>query len=202
MEKFSKSELANLRKLKTPSQIQSFLNSIPINFEKEGETCMSPFSVLKKNKAHCMEGALMAYFLFKLNKKKSWLLHLKTIPHDLDHVICVYKTNHLYGAISKTNHSVLRFRDPVYKSVRELVMSYFHEYTNDNGIKTLLSYSKLLDLSKQDDSWITSKEDLWHIDKMLDDIEHTKIFDGRRDFLRIADKIEQKTGKIIEWKKR
>ncbi len=163
---------------------------------------MSPFSVLKKNKAHCMEGALMAYFLFKLNKKKSWLLHLKTIPRDLDHVICVYKTNHLYGAISKTNHSVLRFRDPVYKSVRELVMSYFHEYTDDNGIKTLFSYSKLLDLSKQDDSWITSKEDLWHIDKMLDDIEHTKIFDGKRNFLRNADKIEQKAGKILEWKKR
>lgn len=200
MSVFSKKEIARLKKLKDPRDIQTFINKIPINFEKEGETCKSPFETLKKQSAHCMEGALLACFIFSLNKQKSYLLHLKTIKGDLDHVICVFKKDRCFGAISKTNHSVLRYRDPVYKTIRELVMSYFHEYTDDKGKKTLRSYSDLIDLSKIK-NWETAGEDLWYIDKMLDKVKHFEILKTKRGFLRNADPIEIKTGKILEWGK-
>ncbi len=199
MDDFSKKEIQSLKELKTPSKIQDFLNKIPINFENEEETCLSPLCVLRNRKAHCMEGALLALFCLELNNQKGYLMHLKTIKGDLSHVICVYKKNGLYGAISKTNHSVLRFRDPVYKNTRELVMSYFHEYTDDQGKKTLDQYSDLLDQKSFKKGWEKSKENLWYIDKMLDKQKHHKIFSGKRNILRKADKIEIEAGKILEW---
>jgi len=200
---FDKKELQLLRSLKTPRNIQDFINKIPINFEEHGDTCFSPRTVLKYNKAHCMEGAMLAAVALRLNGYKSLVVDLTTIKGDFDHVVAVFKQNNYWGAISKTNHAVLRYREPIYKTIRELVMSYFHEYFLNNGKKTLRSYSKPVDLSRFDKKeWMTSEDNLFYIPEYLDKVKHYKIITKAQiKNLRKADKIEIKAGRLVEWKK-
>ncbi len=197
-----KKEVKILSKLNTPKKIQDFLNKIPINFEKKGDTCMSPRMVLKNNKAHCVEGALLAATALRMQGYKSLILDLTSNSKDYDHVIAVFKENNHWGAISKTNHAVLRYREPVYKNIRELVMSYFHEYFIDNGTKTLRSYSNPVDLSKFNKlNWITSEKDVWFIPEYLLKVKHYNILNRKQIAgLRKADKLETKAGKLLEYK--
>jgi hypothetical protein len=198
----TKKEEKILRKLNSPRKIQDFLDKIPINFEPEGDTCFSPRKVLKENRCHCIEGAFLAAAIFWLHGKKPLVIDLKTTEDDFEHVVAVFKENRKFGAISKTNHPVLRYREPVYNSVRELVMSYFHEYFKDNGKKTLRSYSMPINLLIFGAEWITSNENLWHIHDYLDTVRHYKILNKKQiRNLRKADKIEIEAGKIVEWKK-
>ena len=200
----SESEKKLFKKLNSPSKIQDFLETIPINFERKGETVYSPRQVLEKNKAHCMEGALFAAAVFQFHGQKPLLLHLKTTRNDFDHVVAPFKVKNHWGAISKTNHAALRYREPVYKNIRELVMSYFHEYfLNKTSQKTLRSYSELLDLNQfNSKNWITSEKDLWYIDRALDKISHHPILTkGMIKSLRPADPVEIKAGKITGWSK-
>jgi len=192
------------RELKNPSQIQDFLNKIPINFEEKGDTCMSPRQVLKKGKCHCIEGAMLAALALRFQGRKPLLVDLTATRKDFDHVIAIFKQDGKWGAISKTNHGVLRYREPIYNSVRELVMSFFHEYTDDKGRKTLRSFSMPIDLSKFDKKgWMTAEEDVWEINDYLRDVKHYKILTRKQiRNLRKADKLEIKIGKIAEWKKR
>ena len=112
-------EMKILKKLNTPKKIQDFLDKIPINFEEDGkDTCMSPRVVLRKGKAHCIEGAIFAALCLKLNGEKPLLVDLTATPKDFDDVICVFQRNGFWGSISKTNHAVLRYREPIYKSIR------------------------------------------------------------------------------------
>ncbi len=190
-------EEESLRKLDTPSKIQDFLNKIPINFDYKKDTCMSPRMVLKKWKCHCIEGAMLAAAALRLQGRSPLIVHLKASRDDYDHVIALFKENGKYGGITKTNHGVLRYREPVYDSVRELVMSFFHEYFNDEGEKTLRSYSVPVNLAKFDKkNWITSEEDLWYIDGYLDKVKHFPVLTRKQvKNLRKADKIEIKIGK-------
>mgnify|MGYP001590758451 FL=1 len=149
-----------------------------------------------------MEGALLAAACFWHNGQRPLLLDLKTIKDD-DHVVTLFKENGCWGAVSKTNHAVLRYRDPVYKTVRELTLSYFNEYFLDSGAKTMRSYSAPFSLFQYDDDWLVSKENLWDIPNELDDARHFKIFpDGFSRRLRPADPIEIKVGKFTQWKKK
>lgn len=201
----NKKELKTLKALKTPRKIQDFLDKIPINFEEDGkDTCMSPRVVLRKWKAHCIEGAILAAITLRLNGDKPLLVDLTATKKDFDHVICVFKRNGYWGAISKTNHAVLRYREPIYKSIRELVMSFFHEYFNDNGKKNLRSYTNPVDLSRFDHlNWATSEENLWFIDDYLGKVKHFPILTKSQIAgLRRADKPEIEAGKIVEWKKK
>lgn len=217
----TKEEVGVFKKLNSPRKLQDFLNSIPANFEKRGETLMSPRRVLKENKAHCMEGAMLAAAVLWWHGQKPLLLDLKTSDNDYDHVVALFKKHGCWGAISKTNHAVLRYREPVYANIRELAMSYFHEYFMDNGAKTLRSYSTPFDLStpriprrgKLKDEmplangakvkpwvWITAEEDLWEVSDRLDDSPHRPILDKKMlASLRRADLIEIKAGKLTEW---
>jgi hypothetical protein len=192
-----------LKKLNTPERIQDYLNGLAINFEKQGETCLSPRRVMAHRKAHCMEGALLAYAALMIAGKKPRLLDLKSARGDDDHVVVLYTEDGHYGAISKTNHATLRFRDPVYRNVRELALSYFHEYfLNKNGKKTLVSYSAPFSLSRFGTGWITAEQDLWHIPKALDRSRHFPI--APKEVLsrtRPADQIERAAGQMTEWKR-
>lgn len=197
----TKQELTVLGKLKTPIQIQDFLDRIPMNHEKKGETHWSPRMVLKHKKAHCIEGALLAAAALWLNGEEPLLLDLKGAPPDYDHVVALYKRNGHWGAISKTNHATIRFRDPVYKTIRELALSYFHEwFMNSNGKKTLVSYSKPLNMKKFYTSWITREDDWWDIDKELNALPHSKLVPkGNEKYIRTADSMELRAGRLVEW---
>ncbi len=201
-----KKELEIMGKLNSPAKIQDFINAIPVNFELDGkETCMSPLSVLKNRKCHCIEGAFLAAAAIWMNKIGNGLplvIDLRGEDGDWDHVIAVFEIDGKFGAISKTNHAVLRYREPVYASVRELVMSYFHEYTDDKGKgrKTLREYSEAIDLSVFGEEWITSEEDLWHIHDYIDSVKHYKILNKEQEKnLRKADDIEIKMGELVEY---
>src|SRR3989338_6965732 len=150
---FTKAELKLLQKLNTPAKIQDFLERLRANFEKNGETCRSPRMVLLKRSAHCLESAIFAAACLRLMGHKPLILDLKAHRRDLDHVIAPFKINNRWGAISKSNHAVLRYREPIYRNIRELVMSYFHEYFLDNGQKTLRQYSALLNLNTFENGW-------------------------------------------------
>ncbi len=200
---FNETEIKVLNKLNTPQKIQDYLNKLPINFEEDGGTARSPRQVLKLRKAHCIEGALLAAVALWYHGQKPLLLDLVTTKNDDDHVVALFKQNGCWGAISKTNHAVLRYREPVYKTVRELAMSYFHEYFKDTGQKTLRKFSRPYDLSKiKNKDWLISGEDLWEINNALDDYFHYDILTPKQlKNLRPAEKIEVEAGKLVEWRR-
>lgn len=164
---------------------------------------MSPARALEAGKAHCFEGALIAALALEMHGHKPLLLDLKTTEdRDVDHVVALFKQDGYWGAISKTNHAVLRYREPIYKTIRELALSYFHEYFLNNGEKTLRSYSKPFDLSKVKIDWRESKENLFKLVEILDKSPHTQILNKKQiKNLRKADKIEIQAGKIVDYRK-
>src|SRR3989338_1600846 len=193
----TKEELTVLRRLDTPRKIQDFINTLAVNFEPHGETCMSPRRVLHERTAHCMEGAMFGAAALYIHGQRPLVMDLKTSlwADDTDHVVAVFQKNCFWGALSKTNHAVLRYREPIYRTIRELALSYFHEYFLNNGQKTLRQYSALLNLSTFKNGWETFDKDLWYIDKKLDKIKHYDIMPKNTiKKLRKADKVEIKAG--------
>ena len=199
---FTKKEQMMMKRLNTPAKVQDFLNQIPINFEKDGvDTVKSPIMVLRAKSAHCIEAGILGAYILSLHGHKPLLVHLASTKEDSDHVIALFKVKGLWGALSKGNHVTLRYRDPVYKSIRELVMSYFNEYYLENGEKTLRSYSAPLNLNTFEDDWATAEEDLWGIDEALDEIKHYDIAPKEIiKTLRKSDSIEQRALDITDWK--
>lgn len=200
-------DFSAFKKLRTPASVQDFLNSLEINFPGRRYTYASPLVVLQTGKAHCMEGAMLAAAALWYQGYAPLLLDLKTTDDDEDHVVALFKEGNCWGAVSKTNHAVLRYRDPVYRDPRELAMSYFNEYFLDSGVKTLRSYSAPFDLlaygAKHGDDWLTSRGDLAAIAEALDFSKHFQIVSSaaaRR--LRRADRSEIEAGKIVEYKKK
>lgn len=200
LENFKKEELQIIVKLSTPKKIQDYVNALPINFERKGETCLSPREVLRRKTAHCAEGAMFAAVALWYHGQKPLLLDIKTSKNDYEHVVALFKKHGHWGAISKTNHAVLRYREPVYKTIRELALSYFHEYFKDNGTKTMRRYSAPFDLSAlKDQTWIISTEDVWDVIFELNQSRHFNILSkGQLKDLRKADPIEIKAGKLKE----
>lgn len=196
----SKKNYKLLKSLNTPSKIQDYINKLPFNFEKEEETSRSVEETMKARSAHCFEGALIACAALWINGERPMLLDLKAHKRDLDHVVALFNKDGFWGAISKTNHGVLRYREPVYITIRELVMSYFHEYFLSDGTKTLRSYSEPYDLAHEKTNWLTNKENLFNITRKLDKSPHKEILDTKQiKNLRKAEKIEIKMGEITEY---
>ena len=188
-----------LRSLKTPWKIQDFLDAIPMNF---ADTCWSPRMVLRNRRAHCMEGAMLAALALRFAGYPPLVLDLKSVPHDDDHVVAVFRYDGCWGAISKTNHGVPRYREPIYRTIRELAMSYFHEYFLDDGTKTLRSWSRPVDLSRFDaQGWMTDEEDIAYVPQYVDGVRHYDILTRAQIVrLRKADDIERAMGRLVEWR--
>ncbi|MBA3657618.1 MAG: hypothetical protein H0W69_09740 [Gemmatimonadaceae bacterium] len=194
-------EFKRLARLKSPKAVQDFLDTIPINHEREEETCSSPLVTLRRGSAHCMEGALVAALALWMNGHRPLLMDLKTTRDDVDHIVALFKVGRFWGGITKTNHAVLRYREPIFRDLRELAVSYFHEYSLPDGRKTLRSYSAPFDLRRYSGDWITSEEPLWDLERIVDDSRHFKLVDRRQIArLRRADNIELRAGEITEWK--
>jgi len=199
---FDSTELRVLRRLNTPAKIQDFLDALPQNHEPDGDSCFSPRLVLRHGRAHCMEGAMLAAAALRLVGDKPLVLDLTSSNDDQDHVVALFKRHGHWGAISKTNHAVLRYREPVYRTVRELAMSYFHEYfLQSNGKKTLRSFSRPVDLSRFDSrDWMTSEDPVWFVPEYLCDVPHTPILSrGQIASLRPADAVERRAGEVVQW---
>jgi hypothetical protein len=186
-------------RLDTPARIQDFLDRLPVNFEPDGDTAMSPRRMLKARVAHCAEGALFAAAVLMFHRKPVWLLDLRARPTDHDHVIAVFKQHGRFGAISKTNHSILRWRDPIYKNVRELAVSYAHEYCLPSGAKSLLAFSRPFSLARYTPArWVTAEEDLHWLMDALDASPHEDVA-PKRIKQRRSTPIEIKAQGLTEW---
>jgi hypothetical protein len=190
-----------LQRLTSPRKVQDFLDRIPINMEPDGETCTSALLTLRRNTAHCLEGALVAALALWMQGQRPLIMDLKTTDDDVDHVVALFKRHGHWGAITKTNHAVLRYREPIYRTLRELAASYFHEYFLINGKKTLRSYSEAFDLSKYPGDWITAEADLWPLERAIDRSPHRALLTRQQIAgLRRADAIEIQAGELREWR--
>lgn len=170
---FSRTELRTLTGLKSPAGIQRFLDDgIGYNKEPDGVTCRSPRRVLRDGIAHCMEGALLAAAALRVLGHPPLLVDLEAVRDD-DHVLAVFRSGSGWGAIAKSNYSGLRYREPVYRTLRELAMSYFEHYYNLKGEKTLRTYSRPVNLKRFDSiGWMTAEQDVWAIPEHLVVIAH------------------------------
>lgn len=188
--------------LDTPEKIQDFLDRIPRNFEKQGDTLHSPRMVLTHRKAHCFEGALLAAAVLLHHKKRPLLLDLQAEKRlDDSHVVTLYKQNGYWGAISKTNHASLGWRDPIYKTPREVALTYFHEYFNEAGAKSLRTFATY-DPTLITREWVTDERPLLWLHKELDVVRHTPFIPRKNaPFLRRATPLERKAGSILAWKR-
>jgi hypothetical protein len=167
-----------LRALRTPQGIQRALDAMPYHL---ASTAWSPRRVLAERTAHCLEGAIFAAAALRLLGFPPLLLDLEAVQ-DTDHVIAVFRARRHWGAIAKSNFSGLRYREPVYRSLRELVMSYFEGYVNLRGDRTLRAYSRPVNLARFDRThpgWMISDADLWWIPEYLLGVPHTSLLTPR-----------------------
>jgi hypothetical protein len=166
---FTPSELRALRALKSPAGIQHFLDDIPYHL---AGTAWSPRGVLREKTAHCLEGAIFAAAALRVLGFPPLIFDLEA-DQDTDHVLAVFKSRGHWGAIAKSNFSGCRYREPVYRNLRELALSYFNTYFNLRGERTLRRFSQPVNLARFDDRhWMTSDKDIWFVAEYLCDIPH------------------------------
>lgn len=169
----SKENLRTLRALKTPAQIQKFIDAIEYQY---ADTAGSPARVLRERKGHCLEGALVAAAALRVNGHPPLLMDLESVRDD-DHVVALYRERGLWGGIAKSNFAGLRFRAPVYRTLRELALSYFESYYNLRGERTLRSYSAPINLKRVDGlHWMTAEQDVWCVTDLLIAAKHYPLF--------------------------
>jgi hypothetical protein len=190
-----------LARLDSPPRIQAFLNAIPTNHEPDGETTYSVRSVLRHRRAHCIEGAFVAACALWIHGEPPYVMHLDCDLSDYPHVIALFRRNRAWGAISKTNGAVLRYRDPIYRSLRELALSYFHEYSDTRGRRTLRSYSAAFDLRRLPVSqWVCGGEDCWEAHDRLAGLRHYPLLDARQvRSLSRRDPFERRVATVVQY---
>ncbi|MGD0037848.1 MAG: hypothetical protein ABSC53_11225 [Bacteroidota bacterium] len=169
----TKKELQIFAKLKVPFKIQEFLDSIPYSDE---ERYRCPRSVLLDRKAHCYDGAVFAAAALRMIGYPPLLVDMLPNGRDDDHVLAVFRQNNRWGAVAKSNFSGLRFREPVYRGLHELIMSYFESYYNIAGEKTLVGYTAPINLSRFDKlDWLVNDKAMDAIAKGMDDNRKYKV---------------------------
>jgi hypothetical protein len=169
---FTPGEIRKLRSLKTPHGIQRLLDDMPYHL---ATTAWSPRRVLKENTAHCFEAALFAAAALRVNGYPPLILDLEA-DYDTDHVIAIYRINGHWGAVAKSNYTGCRYREPVYRSLRELALSYFDVYFNLRGERTLRTFSRPVNMARFDSrGWMTSDKHLWYVAEYLFTISHYRL---------------------------
>jgi hypothetical protein len=199
----SRAEAKIFRKLDSSRKIQDFLDTLAINMEVGARSYMSPRRVLGTGEAHCVEGALLAAAACAYHGARPLLLDFQAAYDDEDHVVALFRQNRHWGAISKTNHPGLRYRDAIHPSAHSLAASYFHEYYLWDGRKSLRSFSKPFDLSRYaPETWITADQDLDWLVHALDASPHGPIVPkGNLSGLRPATAFEIRASSTVEWLK-
>lgn len=169
---FTPAELRKLRSLKTPHGIQRFLDEMPYHL---ADTAWSPRRVLNETTAHCFEGAVFAAAALRVNGFPPLLWDIEA-DNDTDHVLALYRMNGHWGVLAKSNFAGLEYREPVYRSLRELAMSYFNTYCNLRGERSMRTFSRPVDMARFDRlNWMTTDEPVWFIANYLCDIFHYKL---------------------------
>jgi len=172
---FLPSETRILSKLRTPIRIQRYLDSIDYNLGKREETCLSPRMVIRNKKANCIEGAIFAAAALRFHGHPPLIVDLTAVRDD-DHIIAVFKRFGHWGAVAKSKYTGLRYREPIHRSIRELALSYFDDYFNPAGEKTLRGFSAPANLSMFDDAnWMTTEKSIFFIAEHLVGVRHKSL---------------------------
>ncbi len=172
LDAFTRGELRTLRSLKTPAGIQRFLDSLPYHL---AGTAWSPRRVLRERTVHCLEGAIFAAAALRVNGFPPLLVDMEA-KQDTDHVLAVYQVRGHWGAVAASNFASCRYREPVYRTLRELAMSYFNTYFNLRRERTLRTFSRPVNLARFDRlQWMTTEKSVWFIPEYLCDISHTRL---------------------------
>src|SRR4051794_2638234 len=170
---FEPDERRLLRSLKTPAGVQRFLDDLPYNLKY---TAGSPRKVLQNHTASCLEGAIFAAAALRVLGFPPLIFDLEA-DNDTDHVVAIFKMDGHWGAVAKSNFTGCRFRPPVYRSLRELALSYFNIYFNLRFERTLRRYSQPVNLARFDRlHWMTSDKPIWFIAEYLCEIPHSALF--------------------------
>jgi len=166
---FTPAEVRKLRSLKNPHGIQRFLDDMPYHL---ADTAWSPRRVLRENTSHCFEGAMFAAAALRVNGYPPLVFDLEA-EHDTDHVVAIYRVRGHWGAVAKSNYTGCRYREPVYRSLRELALSYFEVYFNLRRERSLRTFSRPVNLARFDDlNWMTTDKHLWFVAEYLLTIHH------------------------------
>ena len=183
---FTPAELRKLRSLKDTYGIQKFLDDLPYHLE---DTAWSPRRVLREGTAHCFEGAIFAAAALRANGYPPLILDFEA-ENDTDHVLAIYRVKGHWGAVAKSNYTSCRYREPVYRSLRELAMSYFNTYFNMRRERTLRNFSRPVNLARFDaQEWMTTDKPIWFIAYYLLEVHHYKLLPaGMAKRLHLADK--------------
>ena len=169
---FTPAELRKLRSFKDPYGIQRFLDDTPYHL---ADTAWSPRRVLREQTSHCLEGAIFAAAGLRALGLPPLIIDFEA-ENDTDHVLAAFRIKGHWGAVAKSNYSGCRYREPVYRSLRELAMSYFNIYFNMRGERSLRNFSLPVNLARFDHlEWMTTEEPIWFIPNYLCDIHHYKL---------------------------
>jgi hypothetical protein len=173
----TKPERQVMAQLTTPSRIQAFLDEFPYSVES---SYRCPLRVFRERIAHCFDGALFAAAALRRLGYPPLVLNMLPNDRDDDHILALYRRDRYWGAVAKSNFVGLRFREPIYRTLRELVMSYFEQFYNVEREKTLRSYTVPLNLKAFDRfNWMTSDEPLERIGHRLDEIRKVRVLTRR-----------------------
>jgi len=191
---------ARLAGLKTPERIQDFVNALRWNGESEGPTARSVAEVLRHGEAHCVEGAFVAAYALWLAGEPPLLMDMGAARGDVDHVVTLFRRGRSWGGISKSNSPFLRYRDPIYRSLRELSLSYFPQYVKKRR-KTLRTYSIAIDLRRFDPAlWVTHRGFCHEVVDALTGARHFPLLPpGAEKHLRPIDEIEARSNLLKEY---
>ena len=169
---WTRAELRVLGRLRTPGHIQDFVDGLDYRAENDPG---SPRRVLAERRANCYDGALLAAAALRRLGHRPLLVDLQAVRDD-DHVLAVFRERGHWGAVAKSNFAGLRFREPVFRTVRELALSYFEDYFNLRGEKTLRNHSLPFDLARFDRlGWTFRDDHLLDIAGWLDDSPHRSL---------------------------
>lgn len=169
---FTKAEWEIIERYRTPRQVQTFLKSLPYNFEKKGETLISFRQVVKRKTAHCLEAALAAAVILEQHDYPPMLLSFES-SDQLDHVLFVFKTKTGWGSVGRSRDNGLHGRKPVFRSARDLTLSYFDPYVDYTGRITGYAVVNLEEFGNFD--WRFASGNMWKLEQFLIDYPHTQI---------------------------
>jgi len=169
---FTKKEWKLVESLNTPARVQKYLSSVPYNWEPEGPSCLSFRGVARENRAQCLEAAIFATVIMEQHGYPPLMVSIESQDY-LDHVLFLFKKNGRYGSIARSRDIGLHGRKPVFRTVRDLVMSYFDAYVDKTGRITGYGVADLSALGNYD--WRFSNRNVWKVERLLQEIPHTPI---------------------------
>eukprot|EP00041_Stephanoeca_diplocostata_P011044 m.179374 g.179374 ORF g.179374 m.179374 type:complete len:833 (+) comp18391_c0_seq1:392-2890(+) len=173
---FTAKEMQFFKSLDTAGKVQDYLDSLPLNHEAEDDTCLSALEAVRQNHAHCIEAAMLGAYILSLHGHAPFLLDLRASSSDDDHIVTPFMLDGRWGCLSKSNHAALRYRNPVYLTLRELVMSYFDDYLSKDGVRSLRSYSLPIHLDAVfGHGWPFVRGDVGHIAGFMDAVPHFRL---------------------------